>query len=108
MCGRYGAPNQAAIERHYHLGRDENNLWRIATSKPERAFPHSLAQIGGRDNAQLMRDLLLLAIHLFVTVAKFLRPGGVRAVAANMSVPSPSMGEVRRSVEQGPVYGMRP
>jgi len=27
MCGRYGAPNQAAIERHYHLGRDENNLW---------------------------------------------------------------------------------
>ena len=29
-----------------------------------------------------MRDLLLLAIHLFVTVAKLLRPGGVRAVAA--------------------------
>jgi len=31
-----------------------------------------------------MRDLLLLAIHLFVTVAKLLRPGGVRAVAANI------------------------
>ena len=31
---------------------------------------------------QLMRDLLLLAIHLFVTVAKLLRPGGVRSVAA--------------------------
>ena len=29
-----------------------------------------------------MRDLLLLAIHLFVTIAKFFRPGGVRAVAA--------------------------
>jgi transposase InsO family protein len=29
-----------------------------------------------------MRDLLLLAIHLFVTIAKLLRPGGVRAVAA--------------------------
>ena len=29
-----------------------------------------------------MRDLLLLAIHLFVTVAKLLRPGGARAVAA--------------------------
>ncbi|MBI4190676.1 MAG: transposase [Betaproteobacteria bacterium] len=29
-----------------------------------------------------MRDLLLLAIHLFVTTAKLLRPGGVRAVAA--------------------------
>jgi hypothetical protein len=28
-----------------------------------------------------MRDLLLLAIHLLVTLAKLLRPGGVRAVA---------------------------
>ena len=31
---------------------------------------------------QLMRDLLLLAIHLFVTIAKLLHPGGARAVAA--------------------------
>ena len=29
-----------------------------------------------------MRDLLLLAIHLTVTIAKLLGPGGVRAVAA--------------------------
>jgi putative transposase len=29
-----------------------------------------------------MRDLLLLAIHLFVTTSKLLRPGGVRALAA--------------------------
>ena len=29
-----------------------------------------------------MRDLVLLAIHLLVTLAKLLRPGGVRAVAA--------------------------
>lgn len=29
-----------------------------------------------------MRDLLLLAIHLFVTLVKLLRPGGVRVVAA--------------------------
>ena len=29
-----------------------------------------------------MRDLLLLAIYVLVTVAKFLRPGGARAVAA--------------------------
>ena len=42
----------------------------------------SLAKIALRDNVQLMRDLLLLAIHLFVTIAKQLRPGGVRAVAA--------------------------
>ena len=38
--------------------------------------------MGRRDNVQLMRDLLLLAMHLFVTLAKLLRPGGVRAVAA--------------------------
>ena len=29
-----------------------------------------------------MRDLFILAIHLLVTLVKFLRPGGVRAVAA--------------------------
>ena len=29
-----------------------------------------------------MRDLLLLAIHLLLTLAKLLRPGGVRALAA--------------------------
>jgi len=29
-----------------------------------------------------MRDLFILAIHLLVTVGKLLRPGGVRAVAA--------------------------
>jgi putative transposase len=42
----------------------------------------SLVQIGRRDNFQLMRDLLLLVIHLLVTLAKFLGPGGVRRVAA--------------------------
>jgi putative SOS response-associated peptidase YedK len=25
MCGRYVSPNQAAIERHWHLGRDKSN-----------------------------------------------------------------------------------
>jgi len=29
-----------------------------------------------------VRDLLILGIHLLVTLAKLLRPGGVRAVAA--------------------------
>ena len=42
----------------------------------------SLAKIALRDNVQPMRDLLLLAIHLTVTIAKLLGPGGVRAVAA--------------------------
>ena len=34
-----------------------------------------------QDYGPLMRDLFILAIHLIVTLAKFLRPGGVRAVA---------------------------
>ena len=38
--------------------------------------------MGRRDNVPPMRDLLLLAIHLFVTIAKLLRSGAVRAVAA--------------------------
>ena len=29
-----------------------------------------------------MRDCLILAVHVLVTVAKLLRPGGVRAVVA--------------------------
>jgi hypothetical protein len=42
----------------------------------------SLVRIGRHDNFQLMRDLLLLAIHLLVTLAKFLGPGGARRVVA--------------------------
>jgi hypothetical protein len=33
-----------------------------------------------------MRELLILAIHLFVTFARLLRPGGVRAVAAESPI----------------------
>ena len=45
-------------------------------------MPCSLAQDGGRDNVPIMRDLLLLAVHLLVSLAKLLRPGGARAVSA--------------------------
>ena len=45
-------------------------------------MPRSLARIRGRYNVRLVRDLLLLAFHLLVTLAKLLRPGGVRALAA--------------------------
>ena len=34
MCGRYVSPSQAAIERHYHLGRGENNPWPLDSSAP--------------------------------------------------------------------------
>lgn len=42
----------------------------------------SLAWAGGHGTVRLMRELLILAIHLLVTVVKLLRPGGVRAVVA--------------------------
>lgn len=44
----------------------------------------SLAVIGGRDNVVFMGDMLVLAIHLFVTLATLLSPDGVRAVAAEL------------------------
>jgi len=40
------------------------------------------AHTGGDGTVRSMRDLLVLAVHLLVTCAKLLRPGGVRAVAA--------------------------
>ena len=42
----------------------------------------SLARAGDDGTVHPVRDLLILAIHLLVTVAKLLRPGGARAVAA--------------------------
>jgi len=42
----------------------------------------SLARDYERGYGRFMRDLLILAIHLLVTLAKLLRPGGARAVAA--------------------------
>jgi hypothetical protein len=55
---------------------------RISEFLPERAFPDGLAENGERARFRLMRDLLLLAIHLLVILAKLIHRGGVRAVAA--------------------------
>src|SRR5271170_5246466 len=38
--------------------------------------------MGESDNVCLMRDLLRLFVHLVITFARLLGPGGVRAVAA--------------------------
>ena len=56
--------------------------WRIRKSSPNKPLPCSLARNHRRDNVRRMRDLLLLAIHLLVILAKFLGPGGIRGVAA--------------------------
>jgi putative transposase len=42
----------------------------------------SLAGAAGNDTVCPLRDLFILAIRLLVTLVKFLRPGGVRTVAA--------------------------
>jgi transposase InsO family protein len=44
--------------------------------------PGSLAHADDHGTVRSVRELLILAVHLLVTFAKFLRPGGVRAVAA--------------------------
>jgi putative SOS response-associated peptidase YedK len=36
MCGRYVTPSQAAIERHYHLGRGQNNPYPADSNFAER------------------------------------------------------------------------
>jgi putative SOS response-associated peptidase YedK len=38
MCGRYVTPNQAAIERHYHLGRGQNNPYPADSSYPQDSY----------------------------------------------------------------------
>ena len=49
-----------------------------------------------------MRELLLLAIHLFVTVAKLLRPGGARAVAAESLLLKQQLLITNRSRQRAP------
>ena len=49
-----------------------------------------------------MRDLVLLAIHLLVTLIKFLRPGGVRAVAAESLVLKHQLLICNRSRQRAP------
>ena len=49
-----------------------------------------------------MRDLLLLAIHLVVTIAKLLRPGGVRAVAAEFLLLKQQLIVSNRSRQRAP------
>src|ERR1700687_2059244 len=49
-----------------------------------------------------MRDLLLLAIHLIVTLAKFLRPGGARAVAAESLLLKHQLLVINRSRQRAP------
>ena len=54
----------------------QDNLW-VANWQIWHESPPwcSLVQIDRQDNFQLMRDLLVLAVHLLVTLAKLLRPG---------------------------------
>ena len=49
-----------------------------------------------------MRDLLLLVIHLLVTLAKLLRPGGARAVVAESLVLKHQLIIVNRSRQRAP------
>jgi putative transposase len=53
-----------------------------------------------------MRDLLLLAINLLVTLAKLLRPGGVRAVAADSLLLKQQLIVSNRSRQRAPNLSM--
>ena len=62
----------------------------------------SLAKVGERDNVRLMRDLLLLAIHLLVTLLKLSRPGGARAVMAESLLLKHQLIIIDRSRQRAP------
>jgi putative transposase len=49
-----------------------------------------------------MRDILVLAIHLIATIIKLLRPGGVRAVAAESLLLKQQLIVIRRSRQRAP------
>ena len=50
-----------------------------------------------------MRDLLVLAIHLFVTLAKMVGPGGVRSVAAESLLLKQQLLVSNRSRKRAPI-----
>ena len=54
--------------------------WRIANSR------YGLANDHGRGRVLFMRDMAILTIHLITIIVKMLRPGGVRAVAAEAGI----------------------
>jgi hypothetical protein len=55
-----------------------------------------------------VREILILAIHLLVTLAKLLRPGGVRAVAAESLLLKHQLLISNRSRQRRPSWGNDP
>src|SRR5437763_4564944 len=80
MLGGNGPHLPGCEGRRLACARDPTCGRRIRSVTP--AAPGSLARTGGDGTVRSMRAVLILAIHLLVTFAKLLRPGGVRAVAA--------------------------
>ena len=61
-------------------------LGELINCRSNRAFRAvSLARKADRGSLRSMRELLILVIHLVVTFAKLLQPGGACAVAADLS-----------------------
>ena len=73
QCGRYLATQRVAFGLPVGGEFVVLGIWPILCS---------LVHHGRRDTVPPMRALLRLATHLLITVAKLLRPGRVRAVAA--------------------------
>ena len=62
----------------------------------------SLAEDCERGYGRFIRDLLILAIHLLVTLAKLLRPGGARTVVAESMVLKQQLLVINRSRARAP------
>jgi hypothetical protein len=57
--------------------------WRIRKSAQKWSGAGSLVRCRHRATVQSMIHLLILAVHLLATIAKLVRPGGVRVVVAD-------------------------
>ena len=64
--------------------------------------PRSLARIRGHGTVRPLREVFILAVHLLVTLAKLLRPGGVRAVAAESLLLKHQLLNSNRSRQRAP------
>src|ERR1700674_5304289 len=93
MCGRYVHPDQAAIER-----------LSMAKCSFAKTFPSGavLQTFRGLIEYRCMRELFILVAHLLATLAKLLRPGGVRSVVAESLLLKHQLLTLKRSRKRAP------
>src|SRR5450755_4189626 len=87
--------------------RQDACAWRIAKSCGKSAPARNLARYRGRVTVSVMRDILLLAIHLLTTLVNLLRPSGPRAIVAESLILKHQLLILNRSRRRAPHLTVR-